>query len=554
MSDKKDASGAQNIIHYISKDELFLKNIHSEFKKYFPDFGVEIKQIFEEDSSKIQSIIHKIILDQPAIIYIEFTNHTKEYLHLARVLCRLNSTKNIAIVGLVDQKAEPSMIHEVFLTGVKINHIKSGEMHGVVFDAMAMAFPEKTEEHKFAAPQLNDETYLYGQVKISKVNESKIIIETNRPLDSNEEIKLHNHWCDKLAIIPSNRMFVVSQWSEGLFYNFQYGAELEFAYVDVLEAAEGESQAVLDKREALALEQLEEAKEKLTTWIEENKTESSPKSTRLLVIEQELSFYNDQERADQYPYIIRCQPYLEDEVAEVNKIRPQLIFFQLQDEAKENEEESTAQSIPITNTDKALKRLMQAISTIENYQPFVVVFNCNISSQQAQSFFKYDKILTYNASLKPNIVIQMADMLNKKFESKYQQSNQDAIILDKNNPASIAEIMLPAKIMKISEADVTIECNHHLEEYSTYRMNNPVDMYVTIVPSKNKMNPGQYYGLLNGISENDKMKLRKFIHSVFFREKEAKRKAEQEMNNALKQAALQKRQEEAQKSSENKKS
>lgn len=72
-------------------------------------------------------------------------------------------------------------------------------------------------------------------------------------------------------------------------------------------------------------------KSQLKKWVKENSSESVAKTAKVLIVDREFSFYQNQPRTDKYPYIIRCIPYFHDMGDELNRLRPQVIAFALED-------------------------------------------------------------------------------------------------------------------------------------------------------------------------------------------------------------------------------
>jgi hypothetical protein len=529
---------------YIGNDKNYHKNIIAEFKKYFPGLVLDFHHRFEQEQIKIQNLIVEIADIAPVIIYLDFTKDTADYLHLARLICRLNSTKHIPVIGLMDQNASEATIQESYMTGIKINHIKNSEMHAIVFHAAMLAYPEKVENHGFAAPNVADPMDLFELAKVGKVQTSGIQIECNRPLKINSHMRVLSQWSSKLNIMPSKKMVVTNVWNEGLFYNFTHGASLEFLYVEPFLSDEFDDPKVVESKKAEQEAILDQSIEKMKTWLETNASKSVPKNTRVLVIDNNISFYRDQLKTDQYPYMIRCQPYLTDHDNEIQRLKPLIIALQLESPA-----EIEQNKFKIANDNNQLKKLMQSVLKIKNYDPYVIIFNCPIPSKDIQTAFKYEKILTHRDQLYPDITLQMASLLDKKILRVPQPNNEVGVYLDKLNPASVVEISVEAKLTKISEADLYFTSNEVIYNYTTFRVEYPVPMFVTVVPEK-KATPGSYYALIHGIGETSKNQLRKFINSVFFREREAAKNAEKEAQEKIKIDALKKKEEEAKKAAE----
>jgi hypothetical protein len=544
--EKNSDSGASKIL-YIGDDKHYLKNLISEFKLCFPGLVVDFSQKFESEQIKIQNLIIHIAELNPKLIYLDLTKFTSDYLHLARLVNRLNSTKDIFIIGLLDLNASVETIKESYMTGIKINHIKNSDMHAVAFHAGMLIHPDKIEGHGFVAPSVIDQIALYELAKVGKVQTGAIQIETNRSLKINTPLHVLSCWNTHLKIMPAKKMVVTNVWNEGLFYNFTHGATLEFTYVDPVISDEFDDPKVVEERQAKYEASVEESILKMKAWLEKNATTSLQKNTRVLVIDNSLSFYRDQLKTDKYPYMIRCQPYLTEHSQEITKLKPLIIAFQI-----DSEEDITKNKYKNINNTGELKKIIDAIKKIKYYEPYIIIFNCLTASKEIQTELNYEKVLTYRDSLYPDIALQMASLLEKKILGSSKKEEDQSVYLDKLNPASVIEFSIEAKLTKVSETDLFFTSNEEIYNYSIFRIELPVPMYITVVPEK-KPTAGVYYALIHGIGETDKNQLRKFINSIFFREKEAAKKLDREEQEKIKIAALKKKEEEEKKLAEAKK-
>jgi hypothetical protein len=547
MSKENNKDSGPSKILYIGDDKHYLKNLISEFKHYFPGLTLDFSQKFENEQIKIQNLIIHITELRPSLIYIDLTKLTADYLHLARLINRLNSTKDIFIIGLLDLNATQEVIKEAYMTGIKINHIKNSDMHAVVFHAGMLLHPDKIEGHGFAAPNVTDQINLYELAKVGKVQTGAIQIETNRSLKINTPLHVLSCWNTHLKIMPAKKMVVTNVWNEGLFYNFTHGATLEFTYVDPVISDEFDDPKVVEERQAKYEASVEESILKMKAWLEKNATTSLQKNTRVLVIDNNLSFYRDQLKTDKYPYMIRCQPYLTEHGQEIMRLKPLIIAFQI-----DSDEDITKNKYQHINNTEELKKIVDAIKKIKFYEPYVIIFNCPTASKDIQAQLNYEKVLTYRDSLYPDIALQMASLLEKKILGTTKKEEDQSVYLDKLNPASVIEFSIEAKLTKVSEADLFFTSNEEIYNYSVFRIELPVPMYITVVPEK-KPTAGVYYALIHGIGETDKNQLRKFINSIFFREKEAAKKLDREEQEKIKLAALKKKEEEEKKLAEAKK-
>jgi hypothetical protein len=126
----------------------------------------------------------------------------------------------------------------------------------------------------------------------------------------------------------------------------------------------------------------------------------------------------------------------------------------------------------------------------------------------------------------------MTEVLNKKMHDKLQaeeEDDDDFLILDKDHPYTYVELTKDVTIHNISELDLFFACNDEIPVGTVLHFRHPISMYVTVAHSpQGSAYPNDYYGLIHGVGEDIKQDLRKYINSIFFKEKEEQKKREKE--------------------------
>lgn len=137
----------------------------------------------------------------------------------------------------------------------------------------------------------------------------------------------------------------------------------------------------------------------------------------------------------------------------------------------------------------------------------------------------------------------MAQLFQSKF--KPDPNSAKTFVLNKSLQQSYAEYEFPIRILSCSETDMYFICDLDLKEGMLIRVTVPVPMYITVAkhPKNAKITTG-FYGLINGLGEDVRMNLRKFVNSVFFRSLEEQKAAEKAEVERLKKEAMAKKAEE----------
>lgn len=524
-------------ILYLGSDNAYYKALLAEFNRLYP--GVKIDQVSDHGPEHIQAMLINVMHTSPALIFVDFSKHTEDYMHLARLLVRTNHHSQIHIVGLHDYLSPPQQHHESYLTGVNVNHIKSGEVFDVVFGAMNLVTPGQAKEHGFATAKVERDLDARLLCKIGYVFPKGLHVEANVAFSQGEELRVHHPWVDRKKI-PSTLMRVKNVSQEPRFYNSRCGLDLEFAWVDPVVVAEGDSEHRIAELDGERTYAVGKAKKFFEAWLKDNAERSHKKNVRVLVVDRNMSFYHSSERTDKYNQALRCQPYLKDPVAELQTLQPQMIAVVL-DELKVEDPP------PAPLNDMAfIQKLTQILTKkLTELNPYIIVFNAGpVTSQELQASMKYPQIIAMDGELTPQIVIKMAKMVDEKLKHEESTDSDHAkkVFLRKSNPQSHAQIEEHIKLVQVSESDLVFTCSRQLPEGTVLELSSPFKGFITVIPHPQLGKEPNYYGLVNCIGELEKKSLRRFVNSIFFKDHDAAKLAElenfQNLNKAKWQAIL----------------
>jgi hypothetical protein len=465
-------------------------------------------------------------------------------LHLLRVLSRLNAIIKPSVVGLMDITTNKDIMKAAVMAGTPLVHIKSSEMEAVVYDAICMAFHDALEDHGYATAQLSDNVNAYIPCKVGVLSPMGIRLESNFKIAEGSQYFLKTYWFEK-GMIKSPTVFAANQYQYDIYYNYDYAQEFGFEFVPPPEFSEGTPPEVFEQRQKERDFAEAEAKERMSEWVDNNQKNSYPKKLKVLVIDKELNFFNEQPRTDEYDYVIRCQPYLKYVKKELLHDYAQLIVYNL--EEVDTEELEANEDLAFTfNETRTLQYIVKVIRSIEGYNPYIIIFNSkDHDTKKLQKLLNYNGIVAYKEMLTPELVIKMAGMLESKLSANFQEYEVPTVVINKKDMMSYAEFQLPVTILAASEQDLYFTSEIELKENTVLRMELHGAIHVTVAPPpKSNLHPTAYYGLIHGVSEKDKMELRRWVNSVFFRQLEDQKKAEKEEVAKVKQQAIERKKKE----------
>ncbi len=527
------------LFYYFGDDEAYFRTLVAEFKKH-TRLVLDFKRIYESDENKIQSLFKRIYQDKPVCVFIDFSKQTQDYLHLARIVSRTPLEHKLVTVGLVDYLSPPEVLMESIATGANLTHIKSTETYNVIFSVSRLVAPNEIGEHGFATATLKEDWEGGIPVKVGFIHQEGLHIETDHKIQKGDRIRMNHHWTEK-RMIPSREFFVQEIATTNLFYHFKYAVDAEFLVLDEFLPPEGMEIERIDEKKKERDELILHHRKLLSRWIDDNVSRSQEKKAKVLVVDHDFHFYDDQPRTDKHNYTVRCVPYIEDIGQELDRMLPQVIAFAMEKEGATNPK----------NDNEALVKLVEAVKVkMQDVNPFLIVFNCKTSSKEMQESLQYANVMTSESELTVPVMVRMADIFEKKMvdaaimqNTKSNSKGSEKVYLKKTNAASIAEILIPLKVLKISETDMIIQSEMPLPIGMNLHLTNPVDMFVNLQPTKNQSKTPEYHGLIHCLGEVQKKDLRRYVNSVFFRDHDAQVNAETDEFKKLNEVKLQEKQE-----------
>jgi hypothetical protein len=506
---------AKQLIYYFGDDEAYFRALLGEFRKH-AKLEIEFKRIFEKSEAKIQSLFVMAFKDKPSCVFVDFSKQTPDYLHLARLISRTPFEHEILTVGLVDYLSPPEVLKESIATGANLNFIKSAETFDVVYSVSKLIAPQSVGEHGFANASLKEEYEAGILCKIGYVHNKGIHIETDRKLSKGDRVVLNHHWLEK-KVVPSKHFFVKEVATSNMFYQFEYNADLDFLFIDDFIPPEDMEEDQVQEKQNERDEKISFHKKQIKRWLDENLDSSQEKKAKILVVDHEFHFYQNQARTDKHPYTIRCLPFFTDMEKELSRLQPQVIAYELED--GENSQNSL----------EGLRKLSGVLASVfPNLKPFIIVFNSQMTSEDMQAALQYNKAIVHTEELSPDLLVKLADALQKKMIESAgnvvsKKGDNLNVFIKKTHPSSIAEMLETVTIIKLSETDMILQSDYPFAPGTNLHFTKPVEMFVNVRPvEKPSGKVPEFYGLIHSLGETEKKALRQYVNSIFFRDHDAK--------------------------------
>ncbi len=459
-----NGAGADNRILYIGSEQNYFTNIIFRYKTSYPTTKWDFQLIEVNSTSSGEHIFLDLIRLHPKIIYIDFCNFQEQMFLLSELVSRDPLFSKVPLVGLTDKK---EAVRECLGVGADFMYVKGGEFFDLVYAPMLMAFPKQVKPVKFAKAKLSREVDLIDDFRIGYIAPTYMHVEGNFFLEEGKTVVFESEVPSKT--VPSKRFTVRNHSESNLYYDFNYSYDLDFAFVDepVLEEEhQDDALGVTDEKERLKIIKKAKknqelliqnykndylfAQKKHKDWVIDHLDLNLEKKTKVLIVDRNMRIFSLTHNMDyRKKYSFRCFTSFEENYRNILKIRPSIIVLQLlsevapaedalfekalekikhsevQHEFTSNEEKKRytyfVENIPAWQKTEisSVGQLVSEIKKQDNYSPIIVLFNCFWhTSKSLQESFMYPMIVTYGHSLNMDVVVNLADIYEKRQEEK----------------------------------------------------------------------------------------------------------------------------------------
>lgn len=496
---------------YVGIDDAYFQNLQKHFKRKFEE-EFEFIKLWHQDPDTFQKIVVQILEEQPNIAFLDYSASPLKMLTLARCLPRILN-RGATLIGLWDYLADPLLIRESNTTGVPFNHIKSGEYSDLIIQSMFLYKGDgKFPKENFAkAEVLKVPVALEARhaMRIGFMTKDYVHIEHDIDLPENKTFELS---CQFDRALPVNKFRVARSIDENYYYNFSHVSDIEFVTEVVYAPKENETDLEKDWRERDMRERSLANEKKVQDFVESTLDQSKPKRTRVLVIDPQLQLLRHSDKPiDSYRHSIRFIRYLRDTVEFMKQVRAGIICYCCED-----------------FQDGEIVQVMNHLSTLPNYKPFVVIYGTNHSSEHLKNHFKYDRIVAYPGEFNLSQLLGLCDVYSendgkkKANEGKATYHDQEErVYIDKNSKESYLYYPFAIELREFSESWLTFQSTEKLPRWGIFELSNPVPMCITVIAlldEKEWSKEGwhQYLAIIHSVGETDKAQLRQNVNQMIY--------------------------------------
>jgi hypothetical protein len=509
------------LVKYIGNDLNYWSKLKARFISNYSDLPLSFLEESVNDSFNARTSFVNTYNEKPQIIYIDFSVNPKELLYLVKMLNQNNEMREVSVVGLFDYQAGWNLLQKSMLASMRLLHFKSSEIHNVVYDPISLLDVELAKDPGFVIGKEIDDLVLEQLMRVSYIEDDLYHIETNSFLKEGSIIELDRH---PLSRFTSSKRFYIKNFStKNLYYNTRYSYDLEFTYEDstFFKATEenwitykkyrnnpigynkdtGKDYDVLASDVKKRKSRIRPMREGIRSWLAETTRSVIPKKLKVLVIDKSFEIFKELDNdSEQFPYSLNIQTELTRNYYQIERTMPLLIVIRFDD----------------VNNKDVLSKIIDKIKNLDEYNPYIVLFDYKGVGINLKEELDYENILTYPN----NIDIKTIKDLGKSLDDKYEMTkSKSRVYLKASNELTIITVLRKMKILAMTESVLFLESDIDIPMWTVFKARSPVEMLLTIVPhkdnSKFKNNQKCYRCLINGVGEKEKAMIRSLINKSF---------------------------------------
>jgi hypothetical protein len=454
-------------------------------------FSCRLKKL-EYSNDQLLTVIGNIVKVVPDVLLIEVNNVDNDFLNLLLLLKSHSKIKKTRIVALFPDKNGLDKYGDIYSFGIDYGFIVSEEKDRILSDLEYILNPADSSPIQYAlAKNLHIPARVTFLSKISHLTKENIYIETSLPLKINQELEaqlnIHNEVNLKNFKVSKLNSFLPRSY-------FPYTAQLKIIFNQ-------QGLKLKSEKDITSEKDFQKFYKKLQHNVFNRNDPALILDHRL---ETFVSLIGEMNVNSQFIKVSNTYQNIE---AQFKTFKPQIICYQMQQESDDMADDDRLRINGIVT----FNLMLNHIRSIANYNPFVLVFNQSSRSQAYRKAYNYDKIIV---NKKPFELDYLA-MLMDEYQSHSKASDEVKYLKppDKNTTVEINSHII---LTSISENIVTFLFEGELPPYSTFKVSDPLNIYITVVPNETaletKPNYSYDHGFISNTNEEDKMKLRKLVN------------------------------------------
>lgn len=510
-------------ILYVGKDDTYFEGLKKHFEKVEGE-TFEFKKIWRDDQERFQKISIDIVKELPSIAFLDYSSNPLKMMTVARSLPRLFD-RGPGLIGLWDSQAKSEHLKESLTLGIPFFHFKSPELEDIVQQSLFLfkggAFPEGNfaKADILNKPQALEARSLF---RIGFMTPNYVHVEHDFLPPENEEFVLKHFFKEDF---PIDKFRIERRLDNNFYYEMAYSSDLKYVFLEKPKQEESpgetqgeESNSFQEKRKfwdnKAKQEKIDFKKKKAEEFIDKHEQGVGAKRTRLMVIDNEMSILEHAPKPlDQFPYSIRTFRSIHNRKGLINRIRPGIICYQCP-----------------PKSEGELGDIMAQVDSVNELNPFILVFQASWSSEHLQKHYNYERIIAWSEAFSFNQLLMFCESYEENLGRK-KTHNQELsfhnkekrFYIKKDSAESFMEYCFPIKIRALCETWVKFQTTQNLALWSILGIREPVPFNITVIENLDETDwkeprHYQYRAVVHGIGEKARASLRRAVNQFIYKE------------------------------------
>ncbi len=478
-------------IFYHGADDEFFQSLSRFSENFLPDSRA--MHIPPGNADLIRQIFHL----KPGIVFLTLPVEP-ELINAMVKLKQIEETRSIFWVLVVKNEEEVRANELLLSAGVVLFHLQELESDPLFSETFFLVFQLKQRKNRFArAKGLDIPLTASNPSVLRSVSESSAFIETDLELEGSIIVPYNflNH--DSAIASPIRKKHVL------LCSPFMYGYEVELPFPGPWDELTPESLQP----------------DLVTTWLNLYQEKFSTRQKFLTIFSQNQKFYEDMCTRDRNSsFWLNFHSKAASSTNLFHEAKPGLVLFDL----------VTDKGLDVYQ----LEVIIDNLRVTDGQETLVVVFNSRTESEALKKLFNYKLIMAVPTSLN----YEFFSSFQTKIADKIKNENSVSKFFQHTDHSRLLSVPFPVHLSGLTENDITFYSPLELHCYTVLKFELPIPLFITIVPDEelHKGIRGNHYrGLIHGLSEENKARLRKIVNQLIFYP--VKELSEESVANMLKQ-------------------
>ena len=434
---------------YFGSDQEFFEKLTKTFQQRF-DGEFRLHQLLYSKTQIVQSIIDF----SPSLIYFDFSvtpsDQLESILTESSYLKRIDSYKPILFVGLFDDISDFTTQSLIFTSGFQWGFVKGADLEEFFRDTLSLGFSGEVGPSFFArANGINKKLDLFFCSSISSINNKTFSIESDIYSDSS---KL-SFSLPLFKDLDATEFSITSHLETSFLYPLTDSYELEFPFAGPWDELSSKNMQ----------------HETVETWISCNKDVLKDSFSVMKLFSARLPLAKELiALSDNNDFRVEMSTCLDERSAlkELSQKKYPLIFIEINEFGNFKYDQ--------------LAELINLLRNIQDYDPFLLIFNTSSKSEALQKAYGHKKVLSFQQPLSSEYIEQFTKKFLEKRKAEFSPEFP-SFLLSQVDPRRLIDIKIESQITSLTEREITFTSDLEIPMYSVFKLELLVKSFVTLV-------------------------------------------------------------------------